>query len=45
MSRKLMLVSFIVNGLCNEQTIDNDVLPIDCCHQTINVAYDASISF
>ena len=45
MKRKLiiLIVGLIVNGLCNAQAIDNDVLPSDRNHWTITVAYDASI--
>lgn len=32
-----------ISGLCNAQTIDNDVLPSDRNHWTVTVAYDASI--
>ena len=45
MNRKLinLIVGLIVNGLCNAQAINNDVLPSDRNHWTITVAYDASI--
>lgn len=39
----ILLVSLIVNGLCNAQAIDNDVLPSDRNHWTVTVGYDASI--
>ena len=45
MNRKviILILGLIVNGLCNAQAIDNDVLPSDRNHWTVTVAYDASI--
>lgn len=45
MNNKLLflILSLFIGGLCNAQTIDNDVLPSDRNHWTVTVAYDASI--
>lgn len=45
MNNKLLflILSLFISGLCNAQTIDNDVLPSDRNHWTVTVAYDASI--
>lgn len=39
----ILIVSLIVNSLCNAQAIDNEVLSSDRNHWTVTVAYDASI--
>ena len=45
MNNKLLflILSLFISGLCNAQTIDNDVLPSDRNYWTVTVAYDASI--
>ena len=45
MNNKLLflILSLFISGLCNAQTINNDVLPSDRNHWTVTVAYDASI--
>lgn len=39
----ILIIALFVNGLCNAQTIDEEVLPSDRNHWTVTVAYDASI--